>query len=66
MILFFSTLLVIFIFGLFQILNSVWREVTALKSPAQYISCAEVWVQFAVKHFPVSIPNFGQFEYPEI
>ncbi|XP_046994763.1 VPS35 endosomal protein-sorting factor-like isoform X1 [Schistocerca americana] len=34
-----------------QILNDVWRIVTKLEDPTQYISCAEVWVQFAVRHF---------------
>ncbi|CAG2068317.1 unnamed protein product, partial [Timema podura] len=34
-----------------QVLNDVWRVVTKLYDPAQYISCGEVWVQFAVRHF---------------
>nr|CAD7416064.1 unnamed protein product [Timema poppensis] len=37
-----------------QVLNDVWRVVTKLYDPAHYISCAEVWVQFAVRHFSVS------------
>ncbi|KAK7873878.1 hypothetical protein R5R35_005739 [Gryllus longicercus] len=34
-----------------QVLNDVWRIVTKLEDPGHYISCAEVWIQFAVKHF---------------
>ncbi|XP_068081598.1 VPS35 endosomal protein-sorting factor-like isoform X2 [Anabrus simplex] len=34
-----------------QVLNDVWRVVTKLEDPAHYISCAEVWIQFPVKHF---------------
>lgn len=33
-----------------QILNDVWKIVSKLTDPAQYISCAEVWVQYAAKH----------------
>ncbi|XP_021918699.1 UPF0505 protein C16orf62 homolog isoform X2 [Zootermopsis nevadensis] len=34
-----------------QILNDVWRVVSRLSDPGHYVSCAEVWVQFAVRHF---------------
>ncbi|KAG8173555.1 hypothetical protein JTE90_003498, partial [Oedothorax gibbosus] len=37
-----------------QILNDVWKIVTKLKNPADYMSCAEVWIEYAVKHFTVS------------
>ncbi|GIY19382.1 VPS35 endosomal protein-sorting factor-like [Caerostris darwini] len=34
-----------------QILNDVWKIVTKLKNPADYMSCAEIWIEYAVKHF---------------
>ncbi|KAE8740858.1 hypothetical protein FOCC_FOCC013650 [Frankliniella occidentalis] len=33
-----------------QILNDVWKIVSKLTDPAQYICCAEVWVQYVAKH----------------
>lgn len=36
-----------------QILNDVWREVSKLEKPDEYINCAEVWVTFVAKHFTV-------------
>ncbi|XP_076459289.1 VPS35 endosomal protein-sorting factor-like [Babylonia areolata] len=33
------------------VLNEVWKSVMKLKNPADYISCAEVWIEFVVKHF---------------
>ncbi|XP_062508525.1 VPS35 endosomal protein-sorting factor-like [Corticium candelabrum] len=33
------------------LLNDVWKTVTKLKNPADYIMCAEVWVEFPAKHF---------------
>lgn len=36
-----------------QVLNLVWKVVTNLSDPAQYISCAEVWVQYTVMHFSI-------------
>jgi len=36
-----------------QILNDVWRVVSCLTNAGHYVSCAEVWVQFAVRHFSV-------------
>lgn len=41
-----------------EILKDVWSIVSKLEDPGQYISCAEVWVQFAVKHFTVSFILF--------
>eukprot|EP00794_Sanderia_malayensis_P009294 gene9294-10275_t len=29
----------------------VWRVVAKLKEPAQYIMCADVWIEFPLKHF---------------
>ncbi|XP_076309475.1 VPS35 endosomal protein-sorting factor-like isoform X2 [Tachypleus tridentatus] len=34
-----------------QMLNEVWKVVTKLKNPADYMSCAEVWIEYPVKHF---------------
>jgi hypothetical protein len=36
-----------------QVLNDVWRVVSRLSDPGHYVSCAEVWIQFAVRHFSV-------------
>ncbi|KAJ1532194.1 hypothetical protein ONE63_000815 [Megalurothrips usitatus] len=33
-----------------QILNDVWKVVSKLTNPAQYVSCAEVWAQYVSKH----------------
>ncbi|CAG5133662.1 unnamed protein product [Candidula unifasciata] len=33
------------------VLNEVWKAVVKLKNPSEYISCAEVWIEFVVKHF---------------
>ncbi|XP_057310899.1 VPS35 endosomal protein-sorting factor-like [Hydractinia symbiolongicarpus] len=33
------------------ILNEVWKVVTKLKEPSEYISCAEVWIEYPVKNF---------------
>ncbi|KAL8591014.1 hypothetical protein ACOMHN_021779 [Nucella lapillus] len=33
------------------VLNEVWKCVIKLKNPADYIACAEVWIEFVVKHF---------------
>ncbi|XP_065190603.1 VPS35 endosomal protein-sorting factor-like, partial [Sycon ciliatum] len=33
------------------ILRDVWKDVTKLKDPAEYIACAEVWIEFPCKHF---------------
>ncbi|XP_054717134.1 VPS35 endosomal protein-sorting factor-like [Uloborus diversus] len=34
-----------------QILNEVWKVVTKLKNASDYMSCAEIWIEYAVKHF---------------
>ncbi|KAK6625056.1 hypothetical protein RUM43_005347 [Polyplax serrata] len=34
-----------------QILSDIWRVVTKLEKPEEYISCAEVWISFVVRHF---------------
>lgn len=34
-----------------QVLNDVWRVVSRLTDAGHYMSCAEVWIQFAVRHF---------------
>ncbi|RZF44922.1 hypothetical protein LSTR_LSTR013788 [Laodelphax striatellus] len=34
-----------------QVLNEVWKVISKLEQPAQYIACAEVWAHFIVTHF---------------
>ncbi|XP_046855573.1 VPS35 endosomal protein-sorting factor-like isoform X2 [Xenia sp. Carnegie-2017] len=34
-----------------QLLNEVWKVVTKLNSPEEYISCAEIWVEYPIKYF---------------
>ncbi|GFO28653.1 upf0505 protein c16orf62-like protein [Plakobranchus ocellatus] len=34
-----------------SVLNEVWKVVVKLKNPADYISCAEVWIEYVVKNF---------------
>ncbi|XP_075422160.1 VPS35 endosomal protein-sorting factor-like isoform X4 [Ascaphus truei] len=34
-----------------QILNEAWKVITKLKNPQDYISCAEVWVEYTCRHF---------------
>lgn len=33
------------------LLNEVWKSVMKLKSSQEYISCAEVWIEYVAKHF---------------
>jgi hypothetical protein len=33
------------------LLNDVWKFVMKLNNPAEYIMCAEVWVEFPARHF---------------
>ncbi|XP_061085537.1 VPS35 endosomal protein-sorting factor-like isoform X2 [Conger conger] len=33
------------------ILNEAWRVITKVRSPQDYISCAEIWVEFTCRHF---------------
>ncbi|XP_048575354.1 VPS35 endosomal protein-sorting factor-like isoform X2 [Nematostella vectensis] len=33
------------------ILSEVWKVVMKLKNPGEYISCAEVWVEYPCRHF---------------
>jgi len=35
----------------FPILNDVWKIVMGLTDPAEYIACAEVWIEYPVKFF---------------
>ncbi|KAK2169423.1 hypothetical protein LSH36_10g11082 [Paralvinella palmiformis] len=34
-----------------QLLNDVWKVVIKLKNTSDYISCAEVWIEYVVKNF---------------
>ncbi|KAM4623948.1 VPS35 endosomal protein-sorting factor-like isoform 2-T2 [Polymixia lowei] len=33
------------------ILNEAWKVVTKIRSPQDYISCAEIWAEFTCRHF---------------
>uniref|UniRef100_A0A1A8RWG1 VPS35 endosomal protein-sorting factor-like n=2 Tax=Nothobranchius rachovii TaxID=451742 RepID=A0A1A8RWG1_9TELE len=33
------------------ILNEAWKVITKVRSPQDYISCAEIWVEFTCRHF---------------
>uniref|UniRef100_A0A1X7VFK8 VPS35 endosomal protein-sorting factor-like n=1 Tax=Amphimedon queenslandica TaxID=400682 RepID=A0A1X7VFK8_AMPQE len=33
------------------LLNNVWKPVMKLEDPSQYISCAQVWIEYVAKHF---------------
>ncbi|XP_064636614.1 VPS35 endosomal protein-sorting factor-like [Lineus longissimus] len=33
------------------VLNEVWKVIMKLKNPSDYITCAEVWIEYVVKHF---------------
>uniref|UniRef100_A0A8C6TGE5 VPS35 endosomal protein-sorting factor-like n=1 Tax=Neogobius melanostomus TaxID=47308 RepID=A0A8C6TGE5_9GOBI len=33
------------------ILNEAWKVVTKVRSPRDYINCAEIWVEFTCRHF---------------
>ncbi|XP_066546086.1 VPS35 endosomal protein-sorting factor-like isoform X2 [Amia ocellicauda] len=33
------------------ILNEAWKVITKLRSPQDYINCAEIWVEFTCRHF---------------
>ncbi|ESO85799.1 hypothetical protein LOTGIDRAFT_195736 [Lottia gigantea] len=33
------------------VLNDVWKVVTKLKNPSEYIGCAETWIEFVAKNF---------------
>jgi len=33
------------------LLNEVWKVVMKLKNPTEYINCAEVWIDYPLKHF---------------
>ncbi|XP_050032588.1 VPS35 endosomal protein-sorting factor-like [Dermacentor andersoni] len=36
-----------------QVLNQAWKAIAKLRSPADYLSCVEVWIEFPCKHFTV-------------
>ncbi|XP_061667033.1 VPS35 endosomal protein-sorting factor-like isoform X2 [Syngnathoides biaculeatus] len=33
------------------ILNEAWKVITKVRSPRNYINCAEIWVEFTCRHF---------------
>ncbi|CAI8033056.1 VPS35 endosomal protein-sorting factor-like [Geodia barretti] len=34
-----------------QLLNSVWKTVSKLTEPGEYIQCTQVWMEYVAKHF---------------
>ncbi|XP_077062071.1 VPS35 endosomal protein-sorting factor-like isoform X3 [Siphateles boraxobius] len=34
-----------------SILNEAWKVITKVRGPRDYISCAEIWVEFTCRHF---------------
>uniref|UniRef100_A0A8C1LSC2 VPS35 endosomal protein-sorting factor-like n=1 Tax=Cyprinus carpio TaxID=7962 RepID=A0A8C1LSC2_CYPCA len=34
-----------------SILNEAWKVITKVRSPRDYINCAEIWVEFTCRHF---------------
>ena len=40
-----------------ELLNSVWKQVTKLENPQVYIECAEIWCEYAAKHFGKLVIN---------
>jgi len=34
-----------------QLLNEVWKIVTTFNEPTDYMSCAEIWIEFTLKNF---------------
>ncbi|XP_048869187.1 VPS35 endosomal protein-sorting factor-like isoform X2 [Brienomyrus brachyistius] len=34
-----------------SILNEAWKVITKVRSPQDYISCAQIWVEFTCRHF---------------
>ncbi|XP_076122987.1 VPS35 endosomal protein-sorting factor-like [Alosa pseudoharengus] len=34
-----------------SILNDAWKVITKIRSPQDYINCAEIWVEFTCRHF---------------
>uniref|UniRef100_A0A8C1X1M5 VPS35 endosomal protein-sorting factor-like n=1 Tax=Cyprinus carpio TaxID=7962 RepID=A0A8C1X1M5_CYPCA len=34
-----------------SILNDAWKVITKVRSPRDYINCAEIWVEFTCRHF---------------
>ncbi|XP_018600962.2 VPS35 endosomal protein-sorting factor-like isoform X2 [Scleropages formosus] len=34
-----------------SILNEAWKVITKVRSPQDYINCAEIWVEFTCRHF---------------
>ncbi|CAG0921980.1 unnamed protein product [Notodromas monacha] len=40
-----------------QLVNKVWKGVGKLSSAEAYVSCAEVWIQFVLKHFSTKEVN---------
>ncbi|KAI6660497.1 hypothetical protein LOD99_14081 [Oopsacas minuta] len=40
-----------------ELLNSVWKQMTKLDNPRSYIECAEIWCEYAAKHFGKNVIN---------
>ena len=40
-----------------ELLNSVWKQMTKLENSQYYIECAEIWCEYAAKHFGKNVIN---------
>ncbi|XP_077526867.1 VPS35 endosomal protein-sorting factor-like [Haemaphysalis longicornis] len=36
-----------------QVLSQAWKAISKLRNPGDYLSCAEVWIEYPCKHFTV-------------
>lgn len=41
-----------------QVLNVVWKQLSSLNNPENYINCVEAWIEYAVQHCTVYITKF--------
>lgn len=41
-----------------QVLTTVWKQISSIRDPEEYILCSEAWVPFVVQHFAVSCLTF--------
>lgn len=40
-----------------SVLNVIWKYITDLTDPNKFMHCIEIWIQFTVIHFSVSLYN---------
>jgi hypothetical protein len=49
-----------------QLVNQVWKGVAKLPTIENYVTCAEVWIQFILKHFSVSFTDASCMTVPRL